>query len=108
MSRTLIVARIQPGTEPEVARIFAASDASPLPAQIGVRERVLYSLGDLYVHVVDLHEDGAQALTRARELPGFRQISRDLTPYISPYLSSWSGPQDAVARPFYRWRAGEA
>lgn len=104
MSRTLIVARIRPGTEAQVGRIFAASDATPLPAAIGVRERSLYSLDDIYVHVVDTGGEAAPDLDRARALPGFQQISLDLQPYISPYLSNWSGPQDAVARRFYHWR----
>lgn len=104
MSRTLIVARIRPGTEAEVGRIFAASDAGPLPAAIGVRERSLYCLDDIYVHVVDTVGETAPDLEHARALPGFQQISAELEPYISPYLSTWSGPQDAVARRFYHWR----
>jgi cyclase len=105
MSRTLIVARIQPGAEPDVGRIFAASDATELPDEIGVQERSLYSLHDIYVHVVDFAASDEHSLERARALPGFRQISRDLTPYISPYDPAWARPQDAVARCFYRWRA---
>jgi Polyketide synthesis cyclase len=37
MSRTLIVARIRPGAEPEVGRNFATSDASDLPAESACR-----------------------------------------------------------------------
>lgn len=105
MTRTLIVARIRPGAEAEVGRIFAASDATDLPAEIGVQERSLYSLHDIYVHVVDFTAGVEPALERARSLPGFQQISRDLTPYISPYDPNWARPQDAVARRFYHWRA---
>jgi cyclase len=105
MSRTLIVARIRPGAEPEVGRIFAASDATDLPAEIGVRERSLYSLHDVYVHVVDFATSDDRVLEHARTLPGFRQISHDLAPHISPYDPAWARPQDAVARRFYHWRA---
>src|SRR4051812_35755298 len=105
MNRTLIVARIRPGTEPDVGRIFAASDATDLPAEIGVQERSLYSLHDVYVHVVDFAAGDQPPLERARALPGFRQVSRDLTPFISAYHPSWERPQDAVARRFYHWRA---
>ena len=111
MSRTIIVARIRPGTEREVARIFGASDATPLPEIIGVRQRSLYSLNDLYVHVVDI-DDGdepqPETLERARALAGFKQVCEDLAPYISPYDSTWGRPQDAVATEFYRWTPGVA
>jgi cyclase len=105
MSRTLIVARIRPGAEPEVGRIFATSDATDLPVEIGVQERSLYSLHDIYIHVIDFGSSDEDPLARARALPGFKQISRDLAPYISPYDPSWARPQDAVAQRFYHWRA---
>lgn len=105
MSRTVIVARIQPGAEREVGEIFATSDSSSLPAAIGVRERSLYSLADVYLHVVDFTSNGDPSLERARQLAGFQQISADLAPYISPYRSTWKGPQDAIAKQFYHWRA---
>ena len=107
MSRTLIVARIRPGAENEVGRIFAASDDTSLPKAIGVRERSLYSLGDIYVHLVDIVGESDQSLEHARRLAGFQQISRDLAPFISQYDSNWSRPQDAVAKQFYHWRAPE-
>src|SRR5207249_2398725 len=46
----IIVARIKPGAQPDVARIFRESDAGPLPAQMGVTGRWLYSLEDVYLH----------------------------------------------------------
>jgi hypothetical protein len=105
MSRTLIVARIRPGTESEVGRIFAESDATDLPTEIGVQERSLYSLHDIYVHVIDFGAGSKGSLEHARALPGFQQISRDLAPFISPYDPGWTRPQDAVAQRFYHWRA---
>jgi hypothetical protein len=105
MSRTLIVARIRPGSESKVGRIFATSDSTDLPVELGVQERNLYSLHDIYVHVIDFSSSDGDSLAGARTLPGFRQISRDLAPYISPYDPAWTQPQDAVAKRFYHWRA---
>jgi cyclase len=105
MYRTLIVARIRPGAEPDVARLFAASDATTLPTDLGVEQRVLYSLNDLYIHVVD-HVEPDLSLSGARDHPGFRQVSEDLRPFISAYdPATWRSPADAVAREFYRWSA---
>jgi cyclase len=104
VSRNLIVAKIRPGAEPEVARIFAESDATDLPHALGVTERSLYSLGDLYVHLVEFDRNAEQAMGSAAREPGFAQISRELQPYISPYLSTWRSPADASARRFYTWR----
>jgi cyclase len=106
MNRTVIVARIQPEAEPDVARVFAESDATALPRELGVEARSLYSLGDLYLHVIDFRGSPADALRRAPQLPAFRQISADLSTFIRPYdPATWRSPQDAVAREFYRWRA---
>jgi len=106
MNRTIIVARIKPNAEPDVAEVFAASDTTSLPHDLGVQRRALYSLRDIYLHVIDFREDPAQALRRAPDLPGFRQISADLRPFIRPYDEQhWRSPQDAVARQFYRWSA---
>jgi len=104
MNRTLIVARMDPSSESEVARIFAASDATSLPRQLGVTHRSLYRLDDVYIHLVEMDGDPAERLRTARGLPGFRQISADLDPYIRPYdPATWRSPQDALAREFYRW-----
>lgn len=106
MYRSIIVARIQPNAESAVAEVFANSDATSLPQELGVRRRSLYSLNDIYLHVVDFHQDPAETLRRAPDLPGFRQISTDLKPYIRAYdEENWRTPQDAVAKEFYRWDA---
>jgi len=106
MNRTIIVARIEPNAERAVADVFAASDATSLPHDLGVQHRALYSLQDIYLHVIDFNDDPAQALRKAQDLPGFRQISTDLRPYIKPYDElTWRTPQDAVAKQFYRWSA---
>jgi cyclase len=107
MNRTVIVAKIQPNAEQSVAQIFAASDATSLPHDLGVRARSLDSLNDLYLHVIDFHRDPAEALRKGPQLPGFRQISDELRAYIRPYdPETWRSPQDAVAREFYHWAAG--
>lgn len=104
MHRSLIVARIVPGAEHEVARIFARSDdTSGLPAIAGVTHRSLYSLDDVYIHVLETADPGPVSVDRARRHPEFALISQRLKPFISPYRTTWRGPQDAVATCFYRW-----
>lgn len=106
MNRTIIVARIEPDAQRAVADVFAASDATSLPYDLGVQQRTLYSLQDIYLHVIDFNQDPGEALRKATQLPGFRQISDDLKPYIKPYdARTWRTPQDAVAKQFYRWAA---
>lgn len=103
-NRTLIVAKIQPGAEPEVARIFADSDGGPLPRALGVTERSLYVLRDLYVHLVEFEGKADEAMAVASRHPEFAKISERLRPYMSPYDPGWRSPRDAVARLFYTWR----
>ncbi|GIG63081.1 polyketide synthase [Longispora fulva] len=108
MHRTVIVARIKPMAEAAVAEVFGNSDATSLPYELGVEQRSLYSLNDIYLHVVDFREDPVETLRRATDLPGFRQISAELRPFISPYDPNWAKPQDAVAREFYRWTPADS
>lgn len=104
MHRSLIVARIVPGTEHEVARIFGRSDeTSGLPTVAGVTHRSLYSLDDLYIHLLEADDPGSASVQRARRHPEFARVSERLKPYISPYRADWRGPQDAVATCFYTW-----
>jgi polyketide synthesis cyclase len=106
MNRMIIVARIQPDAESAVADIFAHSDATTLPHEMGVERRSLYSLGDIYLHAIDFSLDPAEAMRRAPGLPEFNRISTELRPFIKPYdEAKWRSPQDAVAREFYRWSA---
>ena len=103
MPRTLIVAKITPGTENEVARIFAESDRTDLPELAGVRHRSLWALGDLYVHLLDTAEAGQESIERIRSHPEFRRVSDRLDSFISPYLATWRGPADAQAQCFYSY-----
>jgi cyclase len=105
--QTVIVARIKPGAEPDVARIFGESDAGPLPAKMGVTGRWLYSIDDLYLHLLERTGDPfSDAVRQGHDEPAFAQIMKDLSPYISAYRpDNWRSPEDAVAKEFYRWRA---
>ncbi|MFB4304037.1 TcmI family type II polyketide cyclase [Actinomadura sp. NTSP31] len=106
MSRALIVAKIRPGAERDVARVFADSDAGPLPRDAGVLERSLYVLNDLYVHVVDFEGEIDESMESLRGRPEFQDIGRRLEPYIAAYdPAAWRSPKDAMARRFYHWRA---
>ena len=104
---TVIVGRIKPGAEPDVARVFAESDAGSLPADLGVTGRWLYSIDDVYVHLLEQETSAAEA-TRDRhgDKPAFGKVMQDLGPYIEPYRpEKWQGPQDSLATVFYRWQA---
>jgi cyclase len=108
MHRSLIVARIIPGAEDDVARIFARSDdTTDLPATAGVTHRSLYSLDDVYIHLLETADLGPESVERARTHPEFLRISERLKPFISPYRTTWRGPADAVATCFYRWDTEE-
>jgi cyclase len=106
VKRGVIVARIRPGSEEAVARIFAESDESELPALAGVVHRSLFVLGDVYVHYVETDADFEAAVDQIREHPLFKQVSAELDAYISPYdPETWRSPKDATAREFYSWDA---
>lgn len=109
MDRTLIVARIALNAEREVAAIFGESDErGELPQIAGVARRSLYRLDDVYVHVLDTERAGPDAVKSARTHAEFGRISRALEGLISPYLSSWTSPTDAIAHCFYDWQRPES
>jgi len=104
--RAVIVARIKPGAEQNVAAIFAESDATELPKLAGIRHRSLYVLDDLYIHLFETAGDAGAAVDNIRDHPLFREISKKLEPYVSPYdPETWRSPKDATARAFYQWDA---
>ena len=104
--RGCIVAKIIPGSEEAVARIFAESDETELPSLAGVRHRSLFVLDDLYVHYVEMDQDIAESVDTVRDHALFEEISRKLDAYITPYdPATWRSPKDAQAREFYRWDA---
>jgi cyclase len=104
IKRGVIVARIKPGAEEEVARLFADSDATELPGLAGVRHRSLFVLDDLYIHYVETDDEFAGAVEAIRDHPLFKDISEKLDDYITPYdPETWKSPKDAQAQEFYRW-----
>ena len=105
MNRSVIIAKIVPTAEGQVAAIWTDSDRTDLPRVAGVRRRSLYRLGDLYVHLLETEQPGADAVQAARGHPGFAAISEELSPFITPYLASWRSPADAQAHCFYEWAA---
>lgn len=106
VKRGVIVARITPGSEEQVAAVFAESDATDLPRLAGVRHRSLFVLDDLYVHLVETDDDFDASVSNVRDHPLFKDISAKLQPYIQPYNpETWRSPRDAMAREFYAWDA---
>jgi cyclase len=104
MHRTLIVARLDPGHQEAVAEIFADSDATELPALIGVSRRTLFGFHGLYFHLVEADEDITRRLYRARSHPLYGEINTKLARYMRPYDPDWAEPKDAMAQPFYSWQ----
>jgi cyclase len=108
MYRGVIVARLKPGQEQEIARIFAESDQSELPALAGVKHRSIFVLDDVYIHLVEGDDDLPNITARLRDHPLFREISRQLEACVEPYnTATWRSPKDAVAREIYSWDADE-
>jgi cyclase len=106
VKRGVIVAKIKPGSEEAVANLFAESDESELPQMAGVRHRSLFVLDDVYIHLVELDEDFAETVDNVRDHPLFKEISRRLDEFITPYNpETWQSPKDAQAREFYSWDA---
>lgn len=109
VKRGLIIARIKPGSEENVAQIFAESDETELPRMTGVRHRSLFVLQDIYVHLVETEDDFDSAVSGVRDHDLFKDISKKLEPYIQPYNpETWKSPKDATAREFYSWDSPEA
>ncbi|MGP3922554.1 TcmI family type II polyketide cyclase [Streptomyces sp. 8N616] len=107
MHSTLIVARMEPGSAQDVARLFAAFDETDMPHGMGTRRRQLFSYRGLYFHLQDFDsEDGGERIEAAKNDPRFVGISADLKPFIEPYdPATWRSPADAMASRFYHWSA---
>ncbi|HEY7597561.1 MAG TPA: TcmI family type II polyketide cyclase [Actinophytocola sp.] len=101
--RSLIVARMMPGSTDEVARIWAESDATELPRLADVTHRSLWTLGDVYIQLLETENPGQETINRIKDHPEFVRISDRLSEYISPYLSTWRSPKDAQAQCFYTY-----
>jgi cyclase len=109
MDKTLIVARMRPGTEQEIASVFAASDATELPRRIGVQSRTLFRFQDLYLHLIEAGQPLSATVDDTREHPLFREVSKNLIPFVAAYdPDTWRVPSDAMATAFYHWRTPDA
>lgn len=103
MNRVLIVGRIVPGTEEEIAKIFAETDETDLHTVTGVRHRSLYCLDDLCLHLMETEDDAPARLAQANRHPLFVTVQERLGAFVSPYSPTWRSPRDAMARCFYQW-----
>ncbi|MFD0683213.1 TcmI family type II polyketide cyclase [Actinomadura fibrosa] len=105
MYSTLIVARMRPHDQAEVARLFGAFDETDMPHRMGTRRRELFSYQGLYFHLQDFDDEhGGDRVLEARTDPRFIQISDDLKAFIEPYdPATWRSPADAMAARFYHW-----
>src|SRR5688500_19871466 len=108
IKRGCIVAKIKPGAEEAVAKLFEESDKSELPRLAGVRHRSLFVLDDVYIHYLETDDDFAEAVDQVREHPLFKEISAKLDAYITPYdPETWRSPKDAQARDISTWEPPE-
>ncbi|GAA4982531.1 hypothetical protein HD597_009915 [Nonomuraea thailandensis] len=106
MERILVVARMRPSSEAEVAELFAESDRTELPWLGGAVSRSLFSFHGLYFQLMEVRDNAQVTMGQIREHPEFRRLSERLTEFIEPYdPETWRSPRDAMAREFYRWEA---
>ena len=85
MHQALIVARMAPGSAPDIAKVFEGSDRGELP------------------------QDPAPAIAKVAGHPEFRAISKQLSAYVTAYdPATWRSPKDAMAHCFYRWERDAA
>lgn len=107
MYSTLIVARMNSGSDGEVAKLFAEFDTTDMPGRMGTRRRQLFLYRGLYFHLQDFDADnGRHAIEAAKTDPRFIGISRDLQQHIEAYDPlTWRSPSDAMATRFYHWEA---
>ncbi|MFF5141967.1 TcmI family type II polyketide cyclase [Streptomyces sp. NPDC013157] len=105
MHSTLIVARMEPGSSQEVARLFGEFDRTEMPHLMGTRRRELFAYRGLYFHLQSFDTDnGGELIEEAKSDPRFVRISEDLKPFIQAYdPATWRSPADAVATRFYDW-----
>jgi cyclase len=102
--QALIVARMAPGSAPDIAKVFAESDRGELPHLVGVTRRSLFQFGDVYMHLIEADQDPSPAIAKVVGHPEFRSVSEQLSAYVSAYdPKTWRSPKDAMAQCFYRW-----
>lgn len=109
MHHALIVARMKPGSAPDIAKLFEASDRGELPHLVGVRRRSLFQFGDVYMHLIESENPPGPEIAKVTRTTAFQKISDQLSAYVSPYdPETWQSPKDAMAHEFYRWERGTA
>lgn len=106
MNTTLIVTHFVPGSEERIARLFAESDGTELPHLIGVRRRRLFTIHDVYIHMVEADRPVADGLGKHHDNPLFQRLSKALDEYIIPFEGKWGSVQQASAQQFYHWENG--
>ncbi|QNP65884.1 TcmI family type II polyketide cyclase [Streptomyces genisteinicus] len=105
MHHALIVARMAPGSAPDIAEVFAASDGGELPHLVGVNRRSLFQFGDVYLHLIESDRPPGPAIAKVTEHTAFRDVSEQLAAFVSPYdPQTWRSPKDAMATQFYSWQ----
>lgn len=107
MHSNLIVARMNPGSTDDVARLFSAFDRTDMPQRMGTRRRQLFSFHGLYFHLQDFDAaNGGELIEEAKTDPRFIGISEALKPHIGAYdPATWRTPADAMAKRFYSWES---
>ncbi|WP_405982322.1 TcmI family type II polyketide cyclase [Streptomyces sp. NBC_00158] len=109
MHQALIVARMAPGSAPDIAGLFAASDAGELPHLVGVSRRSLFQFGDVYMHLIEADRDPGPAIAQVVRHPEFVDLSERLSAFVSPHdPQTWRSPKDAMAQRFYVWERDSA
>ncbi|MEV0634509.1 TcmI family type II polyketide cyclase [Streptomyces sp. NPDC050619] len=104
MHQALIVARMAPGSAPDIAKLFEESDRGELPQLVGVARRSLFQFGDVYMHLIESEQDPGPAIAKVAAHPEFRDISERLSAYVTAYdPATWRSPKDAMAHRFYVW-----
>ncbi|MEU9168965.1 TcmI family type II polyketide cyclase [Streptomyces sp. NPDC048420] len=105
MHSTLIVARMDPEANADVAKLFGEFDNTEMPHRMGTRRRQLFHYRGLYFHLQDFDGDnGGELIEEAKTDARFVAISEDLKPYIGAYdPKTWRSPADAMATRFYHW-----
>jgi cyclase len=103
---TIIVARMMPENAESVRKIWTESDATGLPALLGVKHRRVYQFHGLYFHLIAAEEGLGSRLADIRANALFADVNQRLQPYIAAYdPDTWQGPRDAMAKEFYAWNA---
>ncbi|MFE7312040.1 MULTISPECIES: TcmI family type II polyketide cyclase [unclassified Streptomyces] len=104
MHHALIVARMKPGSAPDIAEVFAASDRTELPHLVGINRRTLFQFGEVYLHLIESDLPPGPQIAKVHQHPEFTAVSQKLSAYVSAYdPATWRSPKDAMAREFYRW-----